>query len=366
VLLSLFKSIRSRAPAPRATDRFATALAACVAEKLRAHEEDNVDNDRWRGGAAEMEPQEQILGRYTLEDLLANSEQYALAHDLFEDDRSRELYVQLVAFRLLGHNHVRLPTNCSEHWEARARIKAMPSRPVDLAGYFAFAGYELDFEGQRVDIEGSVYGIMCAFGLRQYYYDRRGVTIRPRKGDRVIDAGAFLAETALAFAASVGPEGRVASFEIDPMNATIARRNFALNPGLAQRIELHECALASDKTPLYRVGGGPAARVSTEPVGEPLKVETIDSFIDGGGLDRVDFIKMDIEGAEPLALAGAEKTLRRYRPALAISIYHRPTDLWSIALQLDRLGIGYRFYLDHYTIHSEETVLYAIADRRGI
>ena len=74
-----------------------------------------------------------------------------------------------------------------------------------------------------------------------------------------------------------------------------------------------------------------------------------------------DFIKMDIEGAERVALAGATQTLRRFRPRLAISVYHRVDDIWAVPIWLGGLGLGYRFYLDHYTIHHEETVLYAVA-----
>lgn len=357
----LFKTIGSSAREPRATERFAVALAAYVSEYVHSHQEGNIDFDRWPGGAAEIDPQHEALSRSTLQDLLVNPQGYAAAHDLFEDDYSRELFVKVIAFRLLGHAHVRLPTNSSERREALARIKAVPSRPVSESP--PVTAYELEFAGERIDVEGWMYSIACTFALGQYYYDRGGVTVAPRRGDRVIDAGAFLGETALAFAASVGPQGRVASFEIEPLNAQLARRNLALNPALAKRIELHQCALAADKTPLYLVGTGPAARVTEEPVGREFAVDTIDGFVDNGGLDRVDFIKMDIEGAERLALAGAEKTIRRYRPALSISVYHRPDDLWTNALWLDRLRVGYRFYFDHYTIHSEESILYAIADR---
>ena len=70
---------------------------------------------------------------------------------------------------------------------------------------------------------------------------------------------------------------------------------------------------------------------------------------------------MDIEGSELDALKGAEHSLRRWRPKLALSLYHRPEDLFSIPLWLDSLDCGYSFFLDHYSIHTEETVLYALA-----
>jgi hypothetical protein len=61
------------------------------------------------------------------------------------------------------------------------------------------------------------------------------------------------------------------------------------------------------------------------------------------------------------ALQGADKTLQQLKPKLAISLYHLPEDYFKIPRYLDNLGVGYRFHLDHYTIHSAEPVMYAIA-----
>jgi hypothetical protein len=88
----------------------------------------------------------------------------------------------------------------------------------------------------------------------------------------------------------------------------------------------------------------------------------IDDLVAQGGIPRVDFIKMDIEGFELRALRGACRTLHTYKPRLAISLYHSPSDFVTIPGFLKDLGLGYRLYLDHHTIHSEETVLYAVAE----
>jgi hypothetical protein len=68
---------------------------------------------------------------------------------------------------------------------------------------------------------------------------------------------------------------------------------------------------------------------------------------------------MDIEGSEPAALRGAEKIIRRDRPKLAIAIYHGWDDFANIPEWISNLGIDYAFYLGHYTIHAEETILFA-------
>ena len=85
----------------------------------------------------------------------------------------------------------------------------------------------------------------------------------------------------------------------------------------------------------------------------------IDDLVQQQNLPRVDFIKMDIEGAELSALRGAKQTIQRHKPKLAISVYHRLTDFFEVPEFLDSLGCGYRYFLRHYTIHAEETVLFA-------
>jgi hypothetical protein len=97
---------------------------------------------------------------------------------------------------------------------------------------------------------------------------------------------------------------------------------------------------------------------------ESLQVTTIsiDDLVKVKNLPRVDFIKMDIEGAELSALKGAEQTLRDFRPRLAISLYHNESDLIEIPEFINSLNLGYEFFLDHFSIHNEETVLFARVD----
>ena len=86
----------------------------------------------------------------------------------------------------------------------------------------------------------------------------------------------------------------------------------------------------------------------------------IDDVVQSLKLDRVDFLKMDIEGAEGGALLGAQDTIRRFRPKLAISAYHRVGDLYVLPRLIRKLLPDYRLHLDHHTIHGEETLIYAV------
>lgn len=89
---------------------------------------------------------------------------------------------------------------------------------------------------------------------------------------------------------------------------------------------------------------------------ESEKIWTID--LDSAVDEAVSFIKMDIEGAELKALQGAADTIKKYKPKLAICIYHKPEDLWDIPRYIDSLVPEYKFYIRHFGWRYTSTILY--------
>ena len=73
-----------------------------------------------------------------------------------------------------------------------------------------------------------------------------------------------------------------------------------------------------------------------------VPVTTIDLIVEELHLDRVDFIKMDIEGAEAQALQGGQATIRHFRPQMAISCEHLPGDVKEIPLVMNAIQPGYQ------------------------
>lgn len=69
---------------------------------------------------------------------------------------------------------------------------------------------------------------------------------------------------------------------------------------------------------------------------------------------------MDVEGAELESLKGASGTIQRYKPKLAICIYHKPEDMTEIPLYIKSLVPEYKLYVRHHSNSIAETVLYAI------
>lgn len=91
-----------------------------------------------------------------------------------------------------------------------------------------------------------------------------------------------------------------------------------------------------------------------------IETTTIDLYCKEHNIKKIDFIKMDIEGAETKALEGGIETIKRDRPQLAISIYHSISDFVNIPLYLHEELTNYTFHIGHYSPCTSETVLYAI------
>jgi FkbM family methyltransferase len=184
-------------------------------------------------------------------------------------------------------------------------------------------------------------------------------------GDVVLDLGGCYGDTALYFAMKVGQNGKVYSFEFIPKSLEIFNLNLNLNTHLKNRITIIESPLWSEsgRTIFYKDNGG-GSQVSFKDFNgrEGIAVTiTLDEFILKNRIEKIDFIKSDIEGAESFVLKGATKLLKKFKPKLAISIYHSKSDFVNIVRQISDLNLGYKFYLGHASMYSSETVLFCIS-----
>ncbi len=135
-----------------------------------------------------------------------------------------------------------------------------------------------------------------------------------RAGDIVVDAGAHAGLYTRLAATFAAPGGRILAIEPSPTSLGLLRTNVApLDPSL---VSVHACALAREDGPLSLLAGGPGAAAYNRvqpPDGNAatpsVPGRTLVSLLRETGLDRVDFLKLDVEGGEIAALEGAAPLL---------------------------------------------------------
>lgn len=185
---------------------------------------------------------------------------------------------------------------------------------------------------------------------KEYYRDVFSLT-----GNEVfIDGGAYDGDTVLKFLDAVrGKYTAVFAFEPDKN----VFRQLKENLGRLRLHDLHpeNCGLGRKRALLSFESEGTISGRISEKGNSTIRVVPLDDYIDY----RPTFIKMDIEGAEPEALLGSKKILAKYKPKLAICLYHRPEHLWEIPLLIKKLNNKYKLFIRHYSETVHETVCYA-------
>jgi FkbM family methyltransferase len=123
------------------------------------------------------------------------------------------------------------------------------------------------------------------------------------------------------------------------------------------QISLWPCGLWSSTCRLnFSEGDGTSSKLSASGL-SLVPVVALDDILHG---QPINLIKLDIEGAEPEALRGARRLIEKYRPGLAVCLYHHPHHLWAIPLWIKELNLNYHLYCRTHAQNTFETVLYAI------
>ncbi len=182
-----------------------------------------------------------------------------------------------------------------------------------------------------------------------------------KSGMTCLDLGANLGQMAIHMGGLVGPTGSVYAFE--PVPAILDRLHLHIRANkMGQQVEALDLAL-SDKTgkatlsctDIRAENQGTGSLVSSDvSLREHIEVRTIrlDDFVKERDIKRLDFVKIDIQGSEPLFIRGATDTLERLGPDLLIEV--SPSDLQYLGLDSrDLLSMlearGYRLFDLHST-----------------
>lgn len=235
-------------------------------------------------------------------------------------------------------------------------LKDWLKTPLEGLAYFDFAGAKIPYIAPKknywiydvlLSVFQDTFTIPCLYGdchdkqiverldavlpEGPYGYTDGPFDVTVKAGDVVLDAGAWIGDFS-AYAAAK----KAVCYAFEPMaetygllQATAAMNNteqeiyiVPVNKGLSDNVGLAMLNTGDS-------GSGADARLGERTVGTEengIAVTTIDAFVKENNLQRVDFIKADIEGAERDMLRGARETLKRFAPKLAICTYHLPDD----------------------------------------
>jgi len=312
---------------------------------------------------------DQVRAATCLEFILAHLSEFEFVHSLLDPGSGRR-FVDVLLLQMLGQRHVRLPLDYRRYAACDASIQASIVRkntislanyvhPIDKHGPLALHCYELPGHSGPIRLHANGFTVRNTFCLEQYVFN----DIRAQPGDAVIDGGGCWGDTALFFADRVGENGAVHSFEFHADNISVFEKNLSLNPVLKPRVKIVPFALWRTSGERLNITGAGAVAAVDGSLAESdgAQTKSIDDYIRQVGAS-VNFLKLDIEGAELNALQGAEQTIRAFRPKLAVCLYHSLSDFIRIPMYLERLQLGYQFHLGHVTSNYEETVLFAAAN----
>ncbi|MBR3497946.1 MAG: FkbM family methyltransferase [Selenomonadaceae bacterium] len=203
----------------------------------------------------------------------------------------------------------------------------------------------------RASIKGDLTGKISDYRFApepQYFLE--GFT--PAAGDIAVDGGAYDGTTALAFAKC---GAKVFAFEMDETNyKNCAARLERFGGGYD--IALENFGL-SDKEGTEKYFRHEASSFKRSDGNLIANFIDLDTYVARKNLPRVDYIKLDIEGAELDMLRGAAKTITRCKPKMAVSAYHKLEDLWTLATYIKSLRPDYEFEFRHYQIDCTDYIL---------
>ena len=179
------------------------------------------------------------------------------------------------------------------------------------------------FPGMSWEINRSQFHSLYFFPkVRRFFWGNEGEydneKIHLRSSEVVFDIGANMGAFSCLAGLAVGEAGRVYAFEPLQKYASVLKANITLN-GL-RNVTVVEKALG-DSPATVRMEG-----ITIVDGTGNIPVTTIDAFVREQGIERIDFLKMDVEGFERKVLLGGKESLRRFQPRMGICIYHLPDD----------------------------------------
>ena len=200
--------------------------------------------------------------------------------------------------------------------------------------------------------EVGAFALFHIISLKQY--DVKNI-FEVKEDATIFDIGAWKGDTAYFFSKKCSDKARIYAFEPDENNYKVLLKikdKYKLNNVIASNILFSN--LETEINFLSMDLNRPAVK---------MKSKTIDKFVEENNFEKIDYIKMDVEGAEKNILEGSIKTIKKFKPSLAIAIYHGGKlfmeDFYNIPIFIKNIiNEDYEYYIRTFHPAGLETILF--------
>ena len=277
---------------------------------------------------------------------LIEGENFNIFYDMLKDNISKKFFKKATIYRYMLAFYPEAFGNIKKSMHLVFRYSI-----VNIF-YWIFKRILFIIQRFKYPLEIEVFITFYIFGLKQYNIKN----IFEVKNDAVVfDIGAFKGDTAYFFSKKCSNKARIYAFEPDENNYKILLKikdKYKLNNVIASNILFSN--LETEINFLSMDLNRPAIK---------MKSTTIDKFVEENNIEKIDYIKMDVEGAEKNILEGAIKTIKKFKPSLAIAIYHGGKlfmeDFYNIPIFIKNvINEDYEYYIRTFHPAGLETILF--------
>ena len=277
---------------------------------------------------------------------LIEGENFNIFYDMLKDDISKKFFKKATIYRYMLAFYPEAFGNIKNSMHLVFRYSI-----VNIF-YWIFKRILFIIQRFKYPLEIEVFITFYIFGLKQYNIKN----IFEVKNDAVVfDVGAFKGDTAYFFSKKCSNKARIYDFEPDENNYKVLLKikdKYKLNNVITKNILLSNAEKEIDFISM----------IENTPTIKKNAI-TIDKFVEENNIEKIDYIKMDVEGAEKNILEGAIKTIKKFKPSLAIAIYHGGKlfmeDFYNIPIFIKNvINEDYEYYIRTFHPAGLETILF--------
>ena len=278
---------------------------------------------------------------------LIEGENFNIFYDMLKEEYSKKLFEKIVRYRYM----LAFYPNVHQNFK-RELFFSIKYGTISTIFWIRKMIFFLITKRIFLPKEVGAFALFHIISLKQY--DVKNI-FEVKEDATIFDIGAWKGDTAYFFSKKCSDKARIYAFEPDENNYKVLLKikdKYKLNNVIASNI-----LFSNSETEINFLSmdlNRPAVK---------MKSKTIDKFVEENNFEKIDYIKMDVEGAERNILEGAIKTIKKFKPSLAIAIYHGGKlfmeDFYNIPIFIKNIiNEDYEYYIRTFHPAGLETILF--------